>query len=67
MKERKSDIDNLRRAMILLGGLDEKVLEKILGEQGRRRDVRPHGPSSELMSGSTQELDDVGSVHVRST
>jgi hypothetical protein len=33
-KERKWDIDNLRRAMILLGGLDEEVVERILRGEG---------------------------------
>jgi hypothetical protein len=32
--ERKLDITNLRRAMILLGGLDEEVAERILREEG---------------------------------
>jgi hypothetical protein len=32
--ERKWDITNLQRAMILLGGLDEEVAEKILREEG---------------------------------
>jgi hypothetical protein len=33
-REQKWDIDNLRGAMILLGGLDEKVAERILREEG---------------------------------
>jgi hypothetical protein len=33
-RERKWDVDNLRGAMILLGGLDEKAVEKILTEEG---------------------------------
>jgi len=32
--ERKWDNTNLRRAMILLGGLDEEVAERILREEG---------------------------------
>ena len=32
--EGKWDVDNLRRAMILLGGLDEDVVERILREEG---------------------------------
>ncbi len=33
-RERKWDVLNIRRAMILLGGLDEEVAERILREEG---------------------------------
>ncbi len=32
--KKKWDVDNLEKALVILGGLDEKAVERILGEEG---------------------------------